>query len=196
MKFNGEYLDELLIHYTAANSSFEESRNYISLSHAALPTEEIVRQYFEGFKADEEARLRCHKGYQMERDIKDRLRQVCDIHGLHFQENVEISAYDGLVKGHPDFKIDGYLGDIKSLPLDAHIPKRPSEVSRKVFFQIQAYLLYSGEQQAVVLYESRETGWIGEIWLKADPHGIQRQIRLKYEEVVKQVKARIIKNIS
>lgn len=187
MKFSNLSLQELMVQCTIKNSNFEESRNYVSLSHAALTVEQIVSQYKDGFKSDEESLIRCYKGYQMERDMKQRLLQICEIERIYFEDYVEISAFDGLVKGHPDFKIDGWIGDIKSVPLNEHLPSNEREVSRKIYFQCQAYLLYSGERKMVLLYESRESGFIREIWIHEN-FSIQKQIGEKYTEVVRRIK--------
>jgi hypothetical protein len=165
--------------YTARNSRFETERDYISLSHASLSVDEIILQRANGFEDSELIRLRCYKGYQMEDDLKRRIKAVF---GDRVEMNVEVSAFDGLVKGHPDFTFDGYPADCKTVPLDEHLPK-DKKVSRKVYAQMQAYMLYMQKPKSLVIYESRETGKLVDIWLRAN-EAVQREIDKKFYEVV------------
>ena len=177
------YISELLQDYTCDHSSFEETRDYISMSYASLPKEEILRLFKETQKPDDLSLLRCYKGYQMEKDLKDRIFQV-------FHERVidkpEIVAHEGLVKGHPDFRFDGFPADCKTVPLDDHLPIE-KKVSRKIYCQMQAYMLYDNKEKALVIYESRETGRIFDLWLRENKV-IQAEIEEKYRWVVNQLK--------
>ena len=96
-------ITKLLEDYTAEHSHYETSRNYVSLSHCALSVAEIVDQYRNGFPDSLHTRLRCYKGYQMEEDLVMRIQKA-------FPEQLgfggEITAFDGLVKGHPDFSFE------------------------------------------------------------------------------------------
>jgi len=175
---NGQFSSSI-VDYTCEQSKFETSRNYISLSHIHLPVEDIIRQYESGFQDSREIRLRCYKGYQMEADL---MARIVAVHGDKIKTDVEISAYGGLVKGHPDFSYLGYPGDCKSVPLDEHLPVS-GKLPRKVYWQMQAYMLYMSRERAIVVYESRETGKIIDFWIRSNFH-IQTEIGAKLDRVV------------
>ena len=111
-------ITEALTAWTETHSSYETERNYISLSHCGLSVEELLKQWKSGFEDTRENRLRCYKGYQMEADLRARMKLAfgSDRVGPSF----EISAFDGLVKGHPDFSFDTYPGDCKSVLNSIH----------------------------------------------------------------------------
>lgn len=172
-------ISEQIEAYTCDHSQFETSRDYISISHCGLTIEEIVNQHRKGFIDSKEIRLRCYKGYQMERDLKERIKATFD-HRIRF--DIEVSAFDGLVKGHPDFALDENPGDCKTVPLDEHLPKE--RLPRKVFYQMQGYMLYMRKKSAIVIYESRETGKIQDYWITAH-ESIQREIDAKFQQVLR-----------
>ena len=165
--------------YTAANSGFETSRDYVSLSQIHLPAEEIIRQYFDGFKADHLARLKCYKGYQMERDLKERIVNTFGSDRVYTMPIV--TAFDSIVAGHPDFLLDKLPADIKSVPLDEHLPV--DRVPRRVFLQLQAYMLYGNWPRSLAIYESRETGRIIDFWINPVAN-VQNEIHAKLTDVV------------
>lgn len=166
--------------HTAEISNFEKRRDYISLSHALQPKEELLKMYLDGFEDGLMIRLRCYKGYQMERDLVARVKHV-----LGAVDHPEISCFDGLVKGHPDFMYQGNPGDGKSVPLDEHLPE--VRVPRRVYYQVQAYLLYSKKPSALVIYESRESGKIRD-YLITHNEAVQNEINMKYFWCVQQIR--------
>lgn len=89
-------------------------------------------------------------------------------------EGGEISAFNGLVRGHPDFRFDGFPGDCKTVPLDEHLPE-PGRLPRRVFFQLQGYMLYGCDDRALAVYESRENGMIRVFWVYRNAR-VQEQI--------------------
>lgn len=176
-------LSEMLEAHTAKVSKFDTSRDYISMSHAILSVNEIIAQVREGFQDTMAIRLKCYKGYQMEKDLLQRLKEIFEgTNRLH--TGTEISAFNGQVKGHPDFEFDGFPGDCKTVPLDEYLPT--GRVPKRVYYQMQAYMRYSLRDKAIVIYESRESGRIVDFWLSADRR-VQSEINLKYEEVLKQL---------
>ena len=170
--------------YTAANSGFEERREYVSLSQIHLPEEDIIRQYFDGFKADHLARLKCYKGYQMERDLKDRIVNTFGNERVYTLPAV--TAFDGIVAGHPDLLLDRIPADIKSVPLDEHLPV--GRVPRRVFLQLQAYMLYGNWPRSLAIYESRETGRIADYGINPVV-SVQNEIHAKLKRVVEYIVA-------
>lgn len=165
---------EAVTSYTAKNSNYDVRRNYISMSHAALNLDEIVAQWNGGFEDSLHARLKCYKGYQMERDL---MQRIIAVFGERIKTDVEYTAFDGLVQGHPDFEIDGLPGDCKSVLMDDWLPKE--KLPRRIYWQMQAYMLYSGKPRAVAIFESRESGKLVDFWI-AENKKIQLEIDSKF----------------
>ena len=131
-----------------------------------------------GFEDSMKIRLRCYKGYQMERDLMER---IFNIFPHRTGPAPEISLFDGAVKGHPDFLFDGYPADCKTVPLDEHLPAN-GKVSRKIYWQMQAYMYGMHVDKALVIFESRETGRICDVWLNAN-RSIQQSIEAKLHKL-------------
>lgn len=167
--------------FTAANSKFETKRPYISLSNSFKSEEELLQEFINGFQDGHEIRLKCYKGYQMERDLKQRIEKC--FYG-HVGPGGEVSAFNGLVQGHPDFLFDGYPADCKSVNLDEHLPV--DKLPRKVYWQMQGYMKYSETTKALVIYESRQSGFIRDFWIFANT-SIQEQIDTKMRSVVSKI---------
>ena len=113
---------------------------------------------------------------------KDLMRRIEKCFGEQIKTGIEVVAINGLVKGHPDFTFDNYPADCKSVLMDDWLPKE-NKVSRKIFWQMQGYMFYMKKDKALLIYESRESGKIIEIWLRAN-QSIQNQI----EEKILQIK--------
>jgi len=160
---NEKQITEAIEGYTALHSNFETSRDYISLSHCHLSVDEILQQYRNGFPDSLEIRLKCYKGYQMERDLLARIEKVFGPDRV--KTGWEISAFDGKVKGHPDFKFMEYPADCKSVLMDE---------------------LYSDRIKALVIYESRQSGLLKSFWINAN-RSIQAEIDQKMKEVIRQL---------
>lgn len=170
--------------HTARHSNFQTKRNYISLSHIALDDDELLKQWFHGFDDSLKIRLKCYKGYQMERDLIARLQMI---YGDRFTPGslIELQAFDGLFKGHPDFSIDNILGDCKSVLLDEWLPEQ-GKLPRKVYWQMQAYMLYGKVDNSLVIYESRESGLLREYWLTPNKH-VQDLIEQKVQRIGREI---------
>lgn len=168
--------------YTLENSNFQQKRNYISLSHIHLSVDEIINQFKAGFEDTIPIRLKCYKGYQMEKDLMHRIKAVW---GERIKTDIEISAFNGLVKGHPDFTFDDYPGDCKSVLMDDWIPK-DGKLPRRIYWQMQAYMGYSGKNKSIVIFESRESGKLVDYWVRPN-WTIQNEINEKLKQVIKSV---------
>jgi len=184
---NGVF-SEKIEKYTIENSNFQSERDYISLSHIHLSVDEIINQFKAGFKDTVPIRLKCYKGYQMERDLVERIKAVW---GERIKTDIEVSAFDGLVKGHPDFAFDNYPGDCKSVLMDDWIPK-DGKLPRRIYWQMQAYMKYSEKDKSLVIFESRESGKLVDFWVKEN-RDIQNEIGEKLQQIIKVVSS-IIKN--
>jgi hypothetical protein len=143
-----------------------------------LEVDEIVDQIKNGFKDSPEIRLRCYKGYQMESDLKSRIKGA---YPLSYSDGTEAVAFNGLVKGHPDFMFDNFPADCKTVAIDEHLPF--NRVPRKVFWQMQGYMLYLNKPKSLVIYESRATGKLADFWISANLK-IQEEIHDKFQQVI------------
>lgn len=179
-----EQIADALTKWTVEHSGYEPRRNYIGLSRCSLPVDEIVRLYRDEVQVDELSHLRCYKGYQIETDLLRRLKLVF---GDRIQLGGEISAFAGFVKGHPDFFFDGFPGDCKTVPLDEHL-QEPGRLSRRIFFQLQGYMAFSGKERALVVHESRENGLIRALWLFKNMR-VQDQIHTTLSQAVAIIRA-------
>ena len=182
-KMDAKTITQDIEKYTAENSNYETSRCYISLSHCALGVDEILSQWENGFKDSLETRLRCYKGYQMEFDMVMRLSKI---YPGKIKTAPEITAFGGLVKGHPDFQFYGRPGDCKSVLMDEWIPQN-GKLPRRVYWQMQGYMLYSENTQSLVIYESREGGRVKAFWVYPN-RKVQSEINEKLKMVVKEIR--------
>lgn len=178
-------ISQLLEQHTASVSNFDTDRNYVSLSHIAQDEGEIIRMYKAGFEDSLKIRLRCYKGYQMEKDLVQRILNVFPRQAVAPFPEIKMLWGQIQIQGHPDFGFDGYPGDCKSVPLDEHFPWE-GKLPRKVYWQMQSYMKYAEKEKGLVIYESRETGSIRHYWLHENK-SIQRQIHLKLEFVVEEL---------
>jgi len=185
-------ISDMLTRHTISESNFEEKRNYISLSHIALPEEELIRQYTHGFDWEVKTKLKCYKGYQMEKDLLQRIVRIFDKDQILFKP--EIVAFDnGQLKilGHPECLIDGWITDCKSVLKDEWLPENTRGISRKIFWQMQGYMRYNTASTktdyALVIFESRESGIIRDYWIKQNVK-IQEEIEKKIENIILRLK--------
>lgn len=179
-----DQLQRDLTKYTVDHSRFEEARDYIGLSSIWDCPAAIINRYLHG-NGDPgvRGRLKCYKGYQIEDDIVDRLIAIYGNGRDAFERvkrDVEISLYGGLVKGHMELMIDGILVEIKSVPLDEHLPQK---LARKVLWQVNAYMKYLPSGRCFVVYESRESGLFRVFEVMADKEFGER-IERKVEQLV------------
>ena len=178
------YITTALVKHTCENSHFETTRDYISLSKIYSPIDELIADYKQGFTANEQTKLKCYKGYQMEADLMRRLKLIFpnDISG-----EMEISIEGGLIKGHPDFLFNGDPGDCKSVLRDDWLPVNYFKIPHRIMWQIQAYMLYSKSERGYLIFESRESGLIKDFMILPDK-GIMNMIEGKVHEIIKILK--------
>lgn len=173
------FILQKLEQFTIDNSNFDTKRDYISMSHAYLSIDELINQYKNGFEYSKEIALKCYKGYQMEKDLLERLEEIFNL-SIEIPGQ-ELIACSGLIKGHPDFNFEDYPGDIKSVLMDEWLPKN-GKLPKKVYWQMQAYMKYSCKEKSVIIYESRQTGLLQEIWIRKNEK-IQEEIHNKFMEI-------------
>ena len=119
----------------------------------------------------------------MEDDLRDRLIRAFPPFSV--SAGGEIQGFGGIVKGHPDFRFDGFPGDCKSVLMDEWIPN--GKLPRRVYWQMQGYMLYGKAPRSLVIYESRENGRIKAMWVYPN-EVIQNDIDYKMQEVIAIVK--------
>ncbi|HMT28789.1 MAG TPA: hypothetical protein PKD91_05870 [Bacteroidia bacterium] len=174
---NGQQIEE----FTASISGFDLHRKYIGLSNIFLDADTLINNYNQGQTADHLSKLKCYKGYQMEKDLVHRIQKVYG-NKISFKD---ILAFDNLVQGHPDFWYEEIIpGDCKSVLLDSHLPD--DKLPRKVYWQVQGYMLYGNAQKAIVIYESRESGRIRHRWVNRN-EVICREIQTKIETIIRSI---------
>lgn len=182
MKLAPVEITKLLIANTISKSNFQTKRDYVSMSSASKSPEQIYQDYINGYSASTLEELKCYKGYQMERDLLSRIVATFNTEDI---THPEITAFGGIVKGHPDFKLYGCPAECKSVLMDEWLPQ-DNKVSNKIYWQMQAYMLYSKKKEAFVVFESRENGQIRTVHLKANER-IMEQIEIKFKKVVEQI---------
>lgn len=173
----------MLIAHTVANSQYDSHRGYLGMSQIIADEAEILKKFRSETPATQEHQLKCYKGYQMEADLVKRCKQIW---GDKITTGKELSAYNGMVKGNPDFFLNNKPCDCKSVLLDSHIPE-PNKLPKRVYWQMQAYMLYAKENLSFVIYESRESGKLSVIAVRQNRH-IQAEIELKFQRLVKAIR--------
>ncbi|HRI47778.1 MAG TPA: hypothetical protein PK559_11785 [Ignavibacteriaceae bacterium] len=111
----------------------------------------------------------------MERDLIFRLKKI---YGDRIKTNIEYQK--GIVKGHPDFELDGIPGDCKSVLMDEWLPDK--KLPMKVYWQIQGYLYLSQKRNAILIYESRESGML-KVFEIFKNDNFQNQIKTKLDKI-------------
>lgn len=173
-------LHKKLLQVTKDTSCFETKRDYVSLSNIIKPVEELIFDYQNGYNVNDEIQLKCRMGYWMERGLKERLRYIT---GITESEEIVVPESNGLIKGHPDFFYTGYPGDCKSFLLDEFLPDE-RKVPKKIYWQMNAYMLYSEQITSVIICESRESGMLKTIEVRKNIY-ICNQINEKVKEIIK-----------
>lgn len=152
-------LDTLLTGYTLDRSGHDPCRTYIDLSQVADCELELYRAYLaarSGIRTEpsipyETILISC----ELEAALRARLAAL----GV-YSPGRTIHLYDGLVQGHTDGETpDGDLLEIKTVALERNIPW-DGQLPRRIHWQINAYLRYTGCRQAHIIYLARDTGRI------------------------------------
>ena len=147
-------LQRAIMNWTVQHSGHEQHRPYIGLSEIGDCDRVIFDRFLNGGCMNIGEHLRTRISYELEDAIKIRLQKM----SLHFREAVEISLYDGLVRGHPDGMIgDNDLIEIKTLAMESHLPAGV-HISNRIWYQVQACLHYTHCDWCHIIYLARENG--------------------------------------
>lgn len=115
------------------------------------------------------------------------MQRIQAVFGDQISTHIEYTAFDGLVKGHPDLAYSGFPGDCKSVLKDEWLPK-DGKLPNRIYWQLQAYMLYGGAYKALVIFESRETGLLYDTWIRENLT-IQREINNKFSKAVQRIRS-------
>jgi hypothetical protein len=148
-----------LIKHTIFNSHFDTHRDNISLSNIIKSPDELISDMNNGYTADQKAKLKCYKGYQMERDLVQRI--MAEFKEIEFTSHT-INLNNGLFKGHPDLvELDTMIPwDCKSVLMDEWLPRTYRDISHKIKYQMNGYMMGLKVNTSRVVFESRESGLI------------------------------------
>jgi hypothetical protein len=181
---NAAELQQALIDWSVKYSGYEDHRNYIGLSGISDCPKVIFRRFFNSYAIQVKEHLRTRYSHEIEGVIKDRLRKM----GV-LEIGQEISAYQGMVRGHIDGEISEKLLEIKTVPLAEYLPV--GGVPRKVFWQVQGYMCYGGYEEALVLYFARDKGTFRTFEIPID-QAVGNEIDAKIKSVLDAVKRRVL----
>ena len=187
-----EISEDAIENFTKSISGFDEKREYLGLSLAAKTPEEIASAFIDGYYANHKETLKCYKGYQMEKDLIRRLQIIypnsVSTEDLTIKTGILVESNPSLIgEGHPDYWFEGYPGEIKSVLKDSWLPDH--RIPTKHYWQMQAYMLYSGKEKGVLVYESRESGLI-RVKIFNSEERTQNTIHQKYIDAAKLITER------
>jgi len=162
-------LEKLLVDWSVRNSGFEPGRNYIGLSGIGDCEQVIYDRLRTGQQSSAAEQLKTRISYELEGELINRLSEM----GL-YSKGETISLQGGLVQGHTDGVVDGRdLLEIKTLEREVYFPTstRPSGngiPSRRIQWQVQAYMHYTCKYWTHIVYLARDTGAIFCLGVKYD----------------------------
>lgn len=153
MTISATQLQRDLIDWTVRNSGHDEHRPYIGLSTLADCERAIYNRFFNRTGVPLAERLKHKAAHEIEENIKARFRAM----GIYSGPR-KIVLHGGLVRGHTDGGILGALLEIKTVPMEEHIPASAPKIPFKVKYQSQAYMHYGSYDMTLVLYYARASG--------------------------------------
>lgn len=185
MNTDAPNFENKLIEWSVRNSGYDEHRDYIGLSTIGDCPRLIYHRYFNRTGISTEGHLKTRYNYEVEENIKNRLRQI----GA-YSPGKEISIHNGLVKGHTDGEISGCLLEIKTVPQTKYLPTNYSiGISEKIYWQIQAYMLYGQYAVTLMIYFARDYGQF-RIFAFAPDKSVQSKIDQKINRLIGAIRDR------
>ena len=191
-------LRELLDAETIRQCGHEERKGQLSMSWLHLPVDVIVDQVRKGCHFDDATKLKLYQGTHAEIGLRTRLSTLFSQDNIASRDSIVwkppqvIEAYDGKLTGH----IDGYIEsagkfndetliEFKTVPdLTALAEiRRTRMVPRKVFHQVNAYMLWGDFVNCFVVYETRYEGE-HEVLEIHPSHRLQEELKTKVERVL------------
>ncbi len=152
-----------LIDWSVKNSGFEPGRDYIGLSGIGDCELVIYNRLRSGQRASIDEQLKTRISYELQDALIDRFTAM----GL-YQPGETISLVGGLVQGHTDGLIAGReILEIKTLEKAQYFPGNGGP-SRRITWQVQAYMHFLRRPWTHLVYLARDTGGIYCLGLKYD----------------------------
>jgi len=162
-------LQRELVDWSVRNSGFDAARDYIGLSGIADCERVIYDRLREGQRASINEQLRTRISYELEAALVGRLTAM----SLYYLPGETISLHGGLVQGHTDGSVSHNgqepqeILEIKTLERETWLPVN-GLISRRVAWQVQAYMHYLKRRYTHIVYLARDTGAILCLGLKYD----------------------------
>jgi len=173
-------LKKLLIEETVRQCGHEERQGQLHMSSLHLPVDVILENIRNGQQVDDEMKLKFYRGTHAEKGFQERLRSLLLAHQLYSDGPRTIRAYDGRLIGHIDASLpnDNVVIDYKSAPDKDALAEvmQTRQVSRRIYFQVQSYMLWGNFGKGFVVYETMKEGFI--FIVEVRPHEATRR-RLK-----------------
>jgi len=111
-------LETRLIDWTVNHGRLNSRERYIGLSKIGDCPRRVYGMYWNhGVRSDPVELMKFYIGYASEDDVVLRLQGLGE-----YRPGVEISMFEGMVRGHTDGSFEGRLVEIKSVALDEHLP--------------------------------------------------------------------------
>jgi len=142
-----------LLDWSVKNSGFEPGRDYIGLSGIGDCERQIYDRLRNGQRASIDEQLKTRISYELEAALIERLTAM----GL-YQPGETISLHGGLIQGHTDGLIAGReILEIKTLEKAQFFPSNGIP-SRRIAWQVQAYMHFLKRPWTHVVYLARDSG--------------------------------------
>ncbi len=171
-----------LIDWSVKNSGFEPGRDYIGLSGIGDCEVVIYERLRGGQRAGIDEQLKTRISYELEASLIERLKAM-----NLYQVGETISLCNGLIQGHTDGLIAGReVLEIKTLEKAAYFPGN-GVPSRRITWQVQAYMHFLKRPWCHLIYLARDTGGIFCLGVRYDPKMGER-IDTKIKRLVTAVK--------
>lgn len=174
----------LLVEETVRQCGHQERKGVLSMSSLLEKDEVIIDRFRNGHDVDTLTKLKFYHGSHAEEGMRTRLIALFEQTGK-LECGTTLVAYDGRLTGHVDFIIDGIVVEYKTVPTVEILDRmrEQNNLPRRVFYQVQAYLLWGKFPKAFVVYESRAGGfpWVIEVL----PDGnIRAELRAKADRLI------------
>lgn len=176
-----QLLQSALIDYLARNSRHESHRRYIGLSSIADCDLVLYDRFFRGQQVTVGEKLKHFLAYEIQ-DILTR----CISDSFQYIPSQAIGLHGGLVQGHTDgalvFENQTDLVEIKTIERESYLPIPGQRLPNRHFYQVQAYLHYTGLIHAHVIYLARDTADLRVVGLTYN-QTVGRQIAAKVDRL-------------
>jgi len=163
------------------NSGFDEHRPYIGMSRIGECRKRIYTEFIDGVAATLDNHVGAWLGYTME-------AAVLELLGKDVQPGRELTAFDGLVRGHTDGEWRGELIEVKSTTNRKLLERLDDRrVDDRHYQQVTAYMHFGRWRRCSVIYVPRDFGKPTVFGVNYDPNEGAR-IEARFAEIVTHVR--------